>query len=78
MDIAQLQAYGYFTLIILLVIALYGYIYHLYTKKKDVDGVDYESYSDMALKDDLDDAPVSPKSDDKSTLEGAQRNRREI
>lgn len=65
MDIAQLQAYGYFTLTILLVIALYGYIYHLYSTKKDVDGVDYESYSDMALKDDLDDTPVSPKSDDK-------------
>ncbi|HEY9203507.1 MAG TPA: cytochrome c oxidase, cbb3-type, CcoQ subunit [Sulfurimonas sp.] len=65
MDIAQLQAYGYFALTIFLVVALYGYIYHLYTKKKDVDGVDYESYSDMALKDDLDDAPVSPKSDDK-------------
>jgi cytochrome c oxidase cbb3-type subunit 4 len=64
-DIAQLQAYGYFALTIFLVVALYGYIYHLYTKKKDVDGVDYESYSDMALKDDLDDAPVSPKSDDK-------------
>ena len=65
MDIAQLQAYGYFTLTILLVIALYGYIYHLYSAKRDVDGVDYESYSDMALKDDLDDTPVSPKSDDK-------------
>jgi cytochrome c oxidase cbb3-type subunit 4 len=64
-DIAQLQAYGYFILTIVLVIALYGYIYHLYTKKKDVDGVDYESYSDMALKDDLDDTLVSPKSDDK-------------
>ncbi len=65
MDIAQLQAYGYFALTIFLVIALYGYIYHLYTKKKDVDGVDYESYGDMALKDDLDDTPVSPKLDDK-------------
>lgn len=65
MDIAQIQAYGYFALTIFLVVALYGYIYHLYTKKKDVDGVDYESYSDMALKDDLDDTPVLPRSDDK-------------
>jgi len=64
-DIAQLQAYGYFTLTILLVIALYGYIYHLYSTKKDADGVDYESYSDMALKDDLGDTPVLPRSDDK-------------
>ncbi len=65
MDIAQLQAYGYFTLTTLLVIGLYAYIYHLYTKKKDADGVDYESYSDMALKDDIDDTPVAPVSDDK-------------
>ena len=63
MDIAQLQAYGYFALTTLLVIALYGYIYHLYTKKRDVDGVDYENYSNMALKDDITDAPVSAKSD---------------
>ena len=64
-NIAELQAYGYFTLTILLVLALYGYIYHLYSTKKDVDGVDYESYSDMALKDDIDDTPVSSVSDDK-------------
>jgi len=64
-DIAQLQAYGYFTLVLFLVIALYGYIYHLYTKRKDADGVDYEKYSNMALHDDIDDAPVSSKSDDK-------------
>lgn len=65
MDIAQLQAYGYFTLTILLVAMLYGYIYHLYSAKKDVDGVDYEKYSNMALKDDIDDTPVAPVSDDK-------------
>ena len=65
MDIAQLQAYGYFTLVLLLVIGLYGYIYHLYTKRKDANGVDYEQYSDMALHDDIDDTPVLSKSDDK-------------
>jgi cytochrome c oxidase cbb3-type subunit 4 len=64
-DIAQLQAYGYFTLVLLLVIALYGYIYHLYTKRKDSNGVDYEQYSNMALHDDIDDTPVLSKSDDK-------------
>lgn len=64
MDIAQLQAYGYFILTTLLVIGLYGYIYHLYSKKRDVDGVDYENYSNMALKDDISDAPVSAKSHD--------------
>jgi cytochrome c oxidase cbb3-type subunit 4 len=64
-DIAQLQAYGYFTLVLLLVVGLYGYIYHLYTKRKDADGIDYEKYSNMALHDDIDDTPVLSKSDDK-------------
>jgi len=64
-DIAQLQAYGYFGLILLLVIGLYGYIYHLYSKRKDADGVDYEEYSNMALHDDIDDAPVASMSDEK-------------
>ena len=63
MDIAQLQAYGYFALITILVIGLYAYIYHLYSAKKDSDGVDYESYSNMALKDDVGDTPVAPKSE---------------
>jgi cytochrome c oxidase cbb3-type subunit 4 len=64
-DIAELQAYGYFALTALLVIVLYGYIYHLYTKKKDADGHDYEDYSNMALNDDVTDTPVSAMSDDK-------------
>ena len=65
MDIAELQAYGYFILTILLVLSLYGYIYHLYSKKKDADGIDYEEYSNMALRDDLVDTPVNAKSSDK-------------
>lgn len=65
MDIAQLQAYGYFALITLLVIGLYGYIYHLYSKRKDADGVDYEEYSNMALHDDIDDTPVASIPDEK-------------
>lgn len=65
MDIAQLQAYGYFGLTVFLVVGLYGYIYHLYSKKKNADGVDYEQYSNMALHDDVDDTPVASVSDDK-------------
>jgi cytochrome c oxidase cbb3-type subunit 4 len=64
-NIAEIQAYGYFILTFALVLVLYGYIYHLYTKKRDADGVDYESYSNMALKDDIDDAPVSAVSEEK-------------
>ena len=73
MSIAELQAYGYFVLTFLLVVVLYGYIYHLYTKKRDADGVDYESYSNMALKDDIDDAPVSALADEKVPFEGAKK-----
>ena len=65
MDIAQLQAYGYFALTATLVVVLYGYIYHLYTKRKDADGHDYEEYSNMALHDDIVDTPVNAVSDDK-------------
>lgn len=65
MDIAQLQAYGYFALTVLLTLALYGYIYHLYSKKKDADGHDYEEYSNMALHDDIADTPVNAISDEK-------------
>ncbi len=64
MGIAELQAYGYFILISGLVIALYGYIYHLYTARKDVDGHDYEDYANIALNDDVDDTPVSARSRD--------------
>ena len=65
MEIAELQAYGYFVLIAVLVFVLYGYIYHLYTKKKDADGHDYEEYSNLALHDDIVDTPVNAISDDK-------------
>jgi cytochrome c oxidase cbb3-type subunit 4 len=64
-NIAELQAYGYFALTVILVVFLYTYIYHLYTKRKDADGHDYEDYGNIALKDDIGDAPVSPMSDDK-------------
>ena len=65
MDIAQLQAYGYFGLVVFLVVILYSYIYHLYSTDKKEGGHDYEKFSNMALKDDIDDTPVLPVSDDK-------------
>jgi len=61
----EFAAFGYFFLIVFLVVGSYSYIYHLYTKKKDATGVDYENYSNMALKDDIGDAPVKPISDEK-------------
>ena len=65
MGIAELQSYGYLALTVFMTVVLYGYIYHLYTKRKDSDGRDYEDYSDLALKDDISDAPVSPVSKEK-------------
>jgi len=59
-DLNEFAAYGYFFLIVLLVVGSYSYIYHLYTKRKDSSGVDYEHYSNMALKDDIGDTPVKP------------------
>lgn len=65
MDIAELQAYGYFGFTAFLVLVLYSYIYHLYSTDKKEGGHDYESYSNIALKDDIDDTPVKSVSDDK-------------
>jgi len=64
-DIANIQGYGYVAAMGFLVVVLYAYIYHLYTKRKNADGLDYEKYSDMALKDDLFDTPVAKRSVDK-------------
>jgi len=59
-DFNEFAAYAYFFLVVFLVIGTYSYIYHLYTKRKDASGVDYEHYSNMALKDDIGDTPVKP------------------
>jgi len=61
----EFAAYGYFFLVVFLVVGTYSYIYHLYTKRKDASGVDYEHYSKMALDDDIDSTPVKPMSDKK-------------
>jgi len=58
-SIAELQAYGYVGALGVLVLISYAYIYHLYTKRKDADGHDYEEYGNLALKDDITDTPVS-------------------
>jgi cytochrome c oxidase cbb3-type subunit 4 len=64
-SIAEMQGYAYVFAMGFLVVVLYAYIYHLYTKRKNADGLDYERYSDMALKDDLYDTPVAKRSVDK-------------
>ena len=73
MTIAELQGYGYFAMTVFLTVGLYAYIYHLYKKKKDAEGHDYEEYSNMALKDDIGDAPVKPMSRDEAPDEGGKK-----
>ena len=53
----EFQAYGYFFFTIVLVVILYGYMYHLYTSKKKR-GKDYEEYSKIALDDNIDSTPI--------------------
>ena len=65
MNIANIQGYAYVGAMAVLVIVLYAYVYHLYTKRKNADGLDYERYSDMALNDDISDAPVADRFDGK-------------
>lgn len=55
--IRELQAYGYIFFTIFLAVILYSYIYHLYRDEK-TGTRNYEKYSNMALRDSLDDAPV--------------------
>ena len=73
MDIVTFQAYGYFFITVFMVVALYGYIYHLYSKKKDATGVDYEAYGNIALNDDITDEPVN-KVSDKETKKVGDKN----
>ena len=65
MSVVDFQGYSYVVAMGILVVVLYAYIYHLYTKKRNADGLDYEDYSNMALKDDLYDTPVAKRSVDK-------------
>ncbi|MCD4668516.1 MAG: CcoQ/FixQ family Cbb3-type cytochrome c oxidase assembly chaperone [Sulfurimonas sp.] len=65
MDIANIQGYAYVFAMGFLIVVLYAYIYHLYTKRKNADGTDYEEYSNMALHDDLSDTPVADRFDAK-------------
>ena len=60
-----MQGYAYVIVGAIFVVVMYAYIYHLYSKKKNADGTDYEEYSNMALHDDISDAPVADRFDAK-------------
>lgn len=63
MDIATLQAYGFFFFTAFMVVILYSYIYHLYSSQRD-GSRDYEKYSNIALHDEITDQPVEEISKD--------------
>ena len=52
-----IQGYAYWFITLLLVVLVYGYIYHLYKSQKS-GKIDYEKYARLALDDDLNDALV--------------------
>ena len=63
MDIATIQGYAYFGLVVFMVVILYSYIYHLYSSEKK-GTKDFEKYGNIALNDEIDDTPVEPVSKD--------------
>ena len=50
----EIQGYGFFFFTVFLVIILYSYCYHLY-KSERTGRRNYEKYSNLVLKDELDD-----------------------
>jgi len=65
-DIATLQAYGFFFFTAFMVVVLYSYIYHLYSSQKNGTR-DYEKYGNIALNDDITDQPIEMVSKDDET-----------
>ena len=55
--IRELQAYGYIFATIFLSVIMYGYLYHLYKAEKKGTR-NYEQYANIALNDNIDDAPI--------------------
>ncbi|ELF2320497.1 cytochrome c oxidase, cbb3-type, CcoQ subunit [Campylobacter lari] len=52
--IRELQAYGFFALVVFLVVVLYSYWFHLYRSEK-IGRRNYEKYADLALHDEIGD-----------------------
>lgn len=57
---AAFQGYGFFFLVLFLVIVLYAYWFHLYRREK-LGERNYEKYADLALKDDINDTVLEKK-----------------
>lgn len=55
--IRELQAYAYVAATVFLVVVMYSYLYHLYKAEKKGTR-NYEQYGNIALHDNIDDAPI--------------------
>ena len=60
----ELQAYGFYIMLVVMVVILYSYWFHL-KKKKKTGRRDYEKYSNLALNDDLKDNVLESLTSDK-------------
>ncbi len=70
--IRNIQGWGYVSMIFIITIGLYAYIYHLYKSQRD--GVkDYEKYSNMALNDEIDDTLVEAKDPQNDAKDNKER-----
>ncbi|EES89407.1 cytochrome c oxidase, cbb3-type, CcoQ subunit [Helicobacter canadensis] len=56
-----IQGYAYWFITLLLVVLLYGYIYHLYKSQRS-GKIDYEKYARLALDDGLNDKLIEERS----------------
>ena len=56
-EIRALQAYAYVAATVFLVVVMYSYLYHLYRAEKKGTR-NYEQYGNIALHDDITDAPI--------------------
>lgn len=55
--IREIQAYAYVVATVFLVVIMYSYLYHLYRAEKKGTR-NYEQYGNIALHDDINDAPI--------------------
>lgn len=55
--IREIQAYAYVVATVFLVVMMYSYLYHLYKAEKKGTR-NYEQYGNIALNDNIDDAPI--------------------
>ena len=54
------QGYGFFMLVVFLVVVLYAYYFHLYRSEK-IGEKNYEKYAKLALEDDINDSVLENK-----------------